>query len=143
MFYAGINPKIIQPIHKFHQAVFYVTNSSNFGQQWDFETRNDSEKQATIFLNGLSIRDTNIMSLKNEFLAFNDLMCPELKNMVVDIKEFYSIIQQGIFKKYNIRPAGNDIEVWNNLGDLIQYFCILFYETCLHAVVIDEIKITD
>lgn len=143
MFYAGINPKIIQPIHKFHQAVFYVSNSYNFGPQWDFETRNDSKKQKTIFLSGLSIRETNIMSLKNEFLAYNDLMCPELKNIVIDINEFYSIIQQGIFKKYNIRPAGNDIEVWNNLGDLIQYFCILFYETCLHAVILDEIKIDE
>jgi hypothetical protein len=30
MFYAGNNPEIIQPIHRFHQAVFYVPNSSKF-----------------------------------------------------------------------------------------------------------------
>lgn len=143
MFYAGINPDIIQPIHKFHQTVFYVSNSSNFRPQWDFETRNDSEKQVIIFLKALSIRDTDIMSLKDQFLAYDDLICPELKNNIIDRDDFYYKILEGIFEKYGIRPSGNNTEVWNNLGDLIQYFCILFYESCLHAVVIDEIKITD
>jgi hypothetical protein len=141
MFYAGINSEIIQPIHRFHQMVFYVPNSTNFRSQWDFETRNDQEKQAMIFLNAVSIRDTNIMSLKSGFLDYDDLMCPELKNRVIDRDDFYNTIQKGIFKKYNIHPAGKDPELWNNLGDLIQYFCILFYETCLHAVVLDDISL--
>jgi hypothetical protein len=143
MFYAGINPEIIQPIHRFHQAVFYVPNSSKFRPEWDFETRNDTEKQAIIFLNALSIRNTDIMSLKNKFLAYDDLMCPELKNDVIDKDDFYYTMQKAIFEKYNIRPAINNPEVWNNLGDLLQYFCILFYETCLHAVILDEIKIDE
>lgn len=143
MFYAGINPEIIQPIHRFHQAVFYVPDSSNFRPEWDFETRNDTEKQAIIFLNALSIRNTDIMILKNKFLAYDDLMCPELKNEVIDMNDFLYTIQKAIIEKYDIRPAGNDQEVWNNLGDLIQYFCILFYETCLHAVILDEIKNDD
>jgi hypothetical protein len=143
MFYAGINPEIIQPIHRFHQAVFYVPDSSNFRPEWDFETRNDTEKQAIIFLNALSIRNTDIMSLKNKFLAYDDLMCPELKNEIIDREEFYNVIKKAIIEKYDISPAGNDLEDWNNLGDLIQYFCILFYETCLHAVILDEIKIDE
>jgi hypothetical protein len=141
MFYAGINPKIIQPIHRFHQAVFYVPNSSKFRPEWDFETRNDTEKQAIIFLNALTIRNTDIMRIKNRFLAYDDLMCPELKNEVIDREEFYNAIKSAIIEKYDIRPAGNDPNDWNNLGDLIQYFCILFYETCLHAVILDEIEI--
>jgi hypothetical protein len=143
MFYAGINPEIIQPIHRLHQMIFYVPNSSNFRPQWDFETRNDEEKQVIIFLNACSIRDTDIMSLKNDFLDYNDLMCPELKNAIINRNDFYVEMKKGIVGKYDIRPAGQDIEEWNNLGDLIQYFCILFYETCLHAVVLDEIKIND
>jgi hypothetical protein len=143
MFYAGINPEIIQPIHRFHQAVFYVPDSSNFRPEWDFETRNDTEKQAIIFLNALTIRNTDIMSLKNKFLAYDDLMCPELKNEVIDREEFYNVIKKAIIGKYDISPAGNDLEDWNNLGDLIQYFCILFYETCIHAVILDEIKIDE
>jgi hypothetical protein len=143
MFYAGINPEIIQPIHRLHQMIFYVPNSSNFRPQWDFETRNDEEKQAIIFLNACSIRETDIMSLKNDFLDYDDLMCPELKNAIINRNDFYVAMKKGIVGKYDIRPAGQDIEAWNNLGDLIQYFCILFYETCLHAVVLDEIKIND
>lgn len=143
MFYAGINSEIIQPIHSFHQKVFYIPNSSSFRPQWDFESRNDAEKQAMVFLNALSIRETDILSLKSQFLEYDDLMCPELKNAVIERNELYITIQKGIITKYNILPAGNDPEVWNNLGDLIQYFCILFYETCLHAVVIDEIKIKE
>ena len=142
MFYAGINPEIIQPIHRFHQLIFYVPNSSNFRSQWDFETRNDSEKQAIIFLNAISIRDTEIISLKSQFLAYDDFMCPELKNNIIDVDEFYYKMQKEIHKKYNIMPADNNLEAWNNLGDLIQYFCIFFYETCLHAIVLNEI-ITD
>ena len=141
MFYAGINPSLIQPIHRLHQMVFYTPNSSDFRPQWDFETRNDSEKQAMIFLNAISIRDTNIMSSKGQFLDYDDLMCPELKNAVIDRDEFYNRIQKGIIGKYNIHPAGEDPELWNNLGDLIQYFCILFYETCLHAVVLEDISL--
>lgn len=143
MFYAGINPEIIEPIHRFHQAVFYIPDSSIFRPQWDFETRKDSEKQAIVFLNALSIRDTDIMSFNNQFLAYDDLMCPELKYSVIDRDEFYYKMQEGIFRKYDIRPAGNDPEVWNNLGDLIQYFCILFFETCVHALVLDEIIINE
>ncbi|MBK7691382.1 MAG: hypothetical protein IPK62_03025 [Bacteroidetes bacterium] len=143
MFYAGINPEIFQPIHRFHQFVFYVPDSHNFRPQWDFETRNDSDKQAIIFLNALSIRNTDIMSLKSQFLAYDDLMCPELKNCVIDRDEFYYTMKKGIIGKYNIRPAENEPEVWNNLGDLIQYFCILFYETCLHALVLDEVIINE
>lgn len=70
-------------------------------------------------------------------------MCPELKNDVIDRDDFYYTMQKAIFEKYNIRPAGNNPEVWNNLGDLLQYFCIIFYETCLHAVILDEIKIDE
>ncbi|EAZ94373.1 hypothetical protein FBBAL38_00015 [Flavobacteria bacterium BAL38] len=143
MFYAGINPSIIKPIHRLHQLLFYIPNSSDFRLKWDFEIRNDIEKQSMIFLNAISIRDTNIMSSKNEFLEFDDLMCPELKNAVIGRDEFYNYIQKGIIEKYGIRPAGKDIDVWNNLGDLIQYFCVLFYETCLHAVVLEKIKIDD
>ena len=83
------------------------------------------------------------MSLKSQFLDFDDFMCPELKNAVMDRDDLFYAIQKGIIGKYDIRPAGNDPEVWNNLGDLIQYFCIMFYETCLHAVIMDEIKINE
>jgi hypothetical protein len=143
MFYAGINPTIIGPIHRFHQLIFYIPNSSNFRPQWDFESRNDTEKQNIIFLNALSIRETDILSLKSHFLDYDDYMCPELNNAVIDRDELYYTIQKGIIGKYYIRPAGDDTEVWNNLGDLIQYFCILFYETCLHAVVLEKIIIDE
>jgi hypothetical protein len=139
MFYAGINPDIIQPIHWFHQSIFYAPNSVEFDTSWDFETRRDADKQINIFLSALSIRATDIMEFRNEFLIYEEFMCPELKDSKINANELFETIIMGIIRKYNIYPAQNDPEDWNNLGDLIQFFCILFYETCLHAVAIDEI----
>jgi hypothetical protein len=141
MFYAGIDPEIIQPIHRYHQLVFYSPNSYSLRSQWDFESRKDSEKQAFVFLNALAIRNTDILNIKDDYLAFDDLMFPELKNVVINRDLLYQKIQKGIFEKYGILPVGADPNVWNNLGDLIQYFCVLFYETCLHAIVIEDLKI--
>ena len=28
---------------------------------------------------------------------------------------------------------------WNNLGDFIQYCAILFYETAIHTIVVEEL----
>ncbi len=143
MFYGGINTDIIQPIHWFHQAIFYTPNSVEFGSSWNFETREDSDKQINIFLSALSIRNTDIMDLKSDFLTYKEFMCPELKNSKLNANELFETIIMGIIRKYNIYPAQNDPEVWNNLGDVIQFFGILFYETCLHAVVVDEITNND
>jgi hypothetical protein len=141
MFYTGINTNITQPIHRFHQYIFYIPNSTNFRSQWDFDSRNDFDKQGLIFLNAISIRNTDVMSSKSEFLKYDDLMCPELKNAVIQRDDLYNIILNGIISKYNIQPVSNEPEAWNNLGDLIQFYCILFYETCLHAIVLDNIKV--
>lgn len=135
------NPPIIQPVHRYHQHVFYAPKNNNLRSIWDFESRNDTKIEMDIFMNAVNIRNTDIMSLKNHFLAL-DLMCPELINASVNREEFYMTIVLAIHEKYGIAPARaiENQEVWNNLGDLIQYFCIFFYETCMHAVVLDEIN---
>jgi hypothetical protein len=139
MFYTGISPDIIKPIHLYHQLVFYVPNSNNLRPQWDFPSRNDTLKQASVFMCALSIRETDIIKLKKQFLTFDDCMCPDLKNQVISKNKLFYKIQTGIIKKYGISVDINNPENWNNLGDLLQYFCILFYETCLHAIFLKEI----
>ena len=47
-----------------------------------------------------------------------------------------------VHEKYHIAPVNQnnrDLMSWNNLGDFIQYCAILFYETSLHAAVVDEL----
>ena len=43
-----------------------------------------------------------------------------------------------VFEKYHIAPTNGE-GGWNNLGDFIQYCAVLFYETCLHAIVVEEL----
>lgn len=140
MFYSGINQQITQPIHKFHQLIFYTPNSSEFRPEWDFTNRDDKKNEIMVFMNALAIRKTNLIDLKDDFLNFNDFMLPELKNMTLDKDEFYARIRFGITQKYGLQPVQKDVDIWNNLGELIQYYGILFYETCLHAMVLDKIE---
>jgi hypothetical protein len=139
MFYAGMNPKIVQPIHRLHQIIFYSPGSSSLRPEWDFESRNDKQKETMVFMNALAIRNTEIMSSRNQFLAFDDFMCPNIKGSRMIKSEFFRAIIKGIFDKYGVLPVDDDPDNWNNLGDLIQYFGILFYESALHAVVLEEI----
>jgi hypothetical protein len=139
MFYGGMDQTIVQPIHRFHQFIFYMSNSASLRPEWDFENREDEEKEAMIFLNAITIRKTEIMNLKSKYLQFDDFMCPDLKHAKLDRNEFYNRIRMGIYEKYMILPVDRNQDIWNNLGDLIQYFGILFYETCLHSIVLDEL----
>ena len=43
-----------------------------------------------------------------------------------------------VFEKYHIAPTNGE-GGGNNLGDFIQYCAVLFYETCLHATVVEEL----
>lgn len=140
MFYGGLDHKIIEPIHTFHQFIFYNPGSSEFRSEWDFENRDDKKSEMMVFINALSIRETSLNQNKEPFLNFKDFMIPELKNLSISKDELYYRIKQGITQKYGLYPVQEEVDIWNNLGELIQYFGVLFYETCLHAMVLDRVE---
>jgi hypothetical protein len=143
LFYGGIDPTITKAIHRFHQFIFYQSNSIELREVWDFKLENGQKMQDLVFINAQSIRETDVISLREHFLAFDDFMNPALKNAKMTLNEFYYQILVGIKEKYNINPCNKEQNHWNNLGDFIQFLGILFYETCLHAIVLDEIIETE
>jgi hypothetical protein len=71
-----------------------------------------------------------------------------LINASININDFLTAILEVIKSKYAINGYQEFIDgyeakidtTWNNKGDYIQFLVILFYETCLHALVVKEIK---
>ena len=100
----------------------------------------DEEIQAMILHYGAEIRETNLIEQKEAFLNSGEIYVKDLVGASVTKGEFYgSVINKAVYEKYQIRHA-DGTPSWNNLGDLIQYYAILFYETCLHAMVLGELK---
>ena len=140
MFYAGIDQHIVQPIHKFHQYIFYENGSSKFLDDWDFSKRNDEFSQYQILFNATHIRETGLYAHRNVFIKYGDFHNSELINSTIDKVDFFNKMFSVVYEKYKIVPVNGE-PIWNNTGDIMQYFAILFYETCLHAMVLN--KITD
>ena len=70
-----------------------------------------------------------------------------LINATINENGFLNAILNVIYSKYSINGSDEFIAGigskwdtgWNNKGDYIQFLVILFYETCLHALVVEEI----
>ena len=146
LFYGGIDPKIITPIHQYHQHIFYsVTKwkfslentSSNFS--WKFNLKEDSAFAINIFKYAIKIRETDIINIKDVVINSGQVYKNELKGQKIDMIKFYQEILDVLIEKYNINPPGEKYS-WNNLGDLLQFLAILFYETCLHSIILDHIE---
>ena len=146
LFYGGIDPKIITPIHQYHQHIFYSVikwkfslenTSSNFS--WKFNLKEDSAFAINIFKYAIKIRETNIINIKDVVINSGQAHKNELKGQKIDMIKFYQEILDVLNEKYNINPPGEKYS-WNNLGDLLQFLAILFYETCLHSIILEHIE---
>lgn len=137
VFFGNSNPKITQPIHLFHQYIFYQPGELHLREMWDFKGK-EEDLLLSIFHNALEIRNTYLYKSKPEFLQSDIIFNSELKGMSLKKQLFSEEVQKIIYTKYNI--AFNRNVEWNNRGDFIQYLCILFYETTIHAMVLDEIE---
>ena len=146
LFYVGIDPNIITPIHQHHQHMFYSkihwkfsleNTSSNFS--WKFNIEDDSAFATNIFKYAIKIRETDLINKKEAFINSGMVYKKELKGQKIDMIKFYQEILDVLIKKYNINPPEEKFS-WNNLGDLVQYLAILFYETCLHSIILEDIE---
>jgi hypothetical protein len=139
MFYGGMDQHVIKSIHMYHQHLFYVPETSNFSKDWDFSEDNDEETQSYILHFAAQIRKTDLYTQRENFIEYGDIHNRGLINASINKGDFYNAVVRTVYEKYGILPA-DGTPSWNNVGDLMQYFAILFYETCLHAMVLKELK---
>lgn len=149
MFYGGIDPAIIMPIHHFHQHAFYSkiawkfslkNTSANFSCPFSLE--GDSEFQSVILHYASRIKDSGLVDNKTPFIDSEEVFNKGLINSKIDKYEFYGLMFKVVHEKYHIAPVNQnnrDLMSWNNLGDFIQYCAILFYETAIHTIVVEEL----
>jgi hypothetical protein len=144
---SGLFP-IAQSIHKFHQFAFYKANSTELKEHWLFNKVTDQGSALRIFAQAQSIRETNIKDGLDATKFSKEVYNSSLINASININDFLTAILEVIKSKYAINGYQEFIDgyeakidtTWNNKGDYIQFLVILFYETCLHALVVKEIK---
>jgi hypothetical protein len=150
-FYGGQNSKlfpIAQSIHLYHQYIFYKENSSELRNEWLFNHDVEEGSAISIFLNAINIRKTNLKENAEAIKQSGEVYDSNLIDARIGTNEFLKAILGVIQSKYSINGYDEFMHgegakwntTWNNKGDYIQYLVILFYETCLHALVVDEIK---
>jgi hypothetical protein len=149
-FYGGQNSKLFpvaQSIHLYHQYIFYKENSSELRNEWLFNHDVEEGSALSIFLNALNIRKTNLKENAEAIKNSGEVYESSLIDAQIDTNDFLKAILGVIQSKYSINGYDEFVQgegakwntTWNNKGDYIQYLVILYYETCLHALAVDEI----
>jgi len=136
-FTAGINPDILKPIHTWHQIVFYKDGTTKLNDAVTFEI--DAKQTIYVFGKASQMRE-GLLGLGDRYLKNNDLAMPELKGQTRSLNDLLNDLQNILVSKYNIYAFPT---AWNHRGEYIQFLAILFYETCLHAMVLKEITQSD
>jgi len=139
--------RIARPIHLYHQVVFYKEKSSEFRDEWLFAKDNEEGSAISIFINALNIRKTILIQNPEIVKQSGEVFNQSLINSKIGANDFLKAILEVIQSKYSINGYDEFVNgkgtkwnsTWNNKGDYIQFLVILFYETCLHAIVIDDL----
>lgn len=150
-FYGGQGSKlfpIAQSIHLYHQFIFYKENSIELKDEWLFNKNTNEGSALMVFLNALNIQKTNLKEEGNVIKQSGEVYDSSLIDAKISTNDFLNAILKVIQSKYSINGYEEFVEgdkakwntIWNNKGDYIQFLVILFYETCLHALVVDEMQ---
>lgn len=139
--------QVVQIIHRYHQIIFYKENSIELRDEWPFNKEVDDGSAALVFVHALNIHRTKLNESADLIKQSGEVYDPTLISAKIDVNDFLKAILEVIQSKYSINGyeefvagAGAKWNTnWNNKGDYIQFLVILFYETCLHALVVDEI----
>ena len=134
-------------IHLYHQHLFYKENSSEFRNEWFFIHDKEEGSAFSIFFNALNIRNTNLIENAEIVKQSGEVFNPKLINAKIGFNDFLNAVLEVIQSKYSINGYDEFVKgegakwntIWNNKGDYIQFLVILYYETCIHAMVIDEL----
>lgn len=138
MFYEGIESRVSKPIHKFHQRVFYKPESTEFNEEWDFCLDSYKDILFKIFSYAVYIRQSNLFSQREEVMQYGNIHSNTLVNAKVDMADFTGEILALMSDKYQIELPSEEVG-WRHLGEFVQFSAILFYESCLHAMVIEDL----
>jgi hypothetical protein len=135
-FYKGIPRNILGPIHEFHQVIFYEPGTTKLRKSWNSF---NEESIIGVFINAAKIRLSHLFNSQEEFLQFNDMHMPELKGASININDLFKLMQHLISDKYGIKLYAK----YNHTGEFMQALGVLFYETCLHAMVLKNLDYED
>lgn len=138
---------IVQSIHRYHQFIFYKENSIKLKNQWLFNKDTNEGSAMMVFINALNIHKSNFKENVNFIKYSGEVYDSSLIDTKIRTSDFLMAILDVIRSKYSIDVNKELVEadgaqwntIWNNKGDYIQFLVILFYETCLHALVVKKI----
>ena len=133
----GIDMAILAPIHRFHQILYYENGTTTFREVWDFNTKNRDFIIAQTFHNAITIRQSGLVTDKTIYTKSGEIFDKALIGQNQDKSTFFISIQNVLLHKY-----GYDIEFDKprSTGEFIELIAMLYYETCLHSIVLDEIN---
>jgi hypothetical protein len=136
-FTMGIDMAILAPIHRFHQFLFYENGTSTFREVWDFNTEDQHFLIVQTFHNAITIRQSGLVTDKTIYTMSREIFDKALIGQKLDKLTFFASIQNVLSQKY-----GYDIEFDKprSTGEFIELIAMLYYETCLHSIVLDEIN---
>ena len=99
MFYGGIDPTIIQPIHRFHQHVFYSKPGWRFSSEktstnfsCPFSIVDDIKFQSTILHYAMRIKESGLADDKTPFIESGQVFNKELIDLKIDINQFCGLV---------------------------------------------------
>jgi hypothetical protein len=150
-FYGGQDSNlfpIAKSIHHYHQFIFYKEESIELKEFWKFNQKSDEGSAILVFHNALNIHKTNLKQTANLIKQSGEIYDTKLIDAKISTNDFLNAILHVIQSKYSISGFNEFIkgwdakwdDGWNNKGEYIQFLVILFYETCLHALVTKEIE---
>lgn len=147
----GINSGLMnsyKPIHQFHQYLFYKEGTSEIRDEWQFEKHNQIGSALPVFLNAMNIKQTGLVEDDIiDKIDIKEVFNKDVINQSITKNQLLNIVLNVINEKYGIaynyeftnNAEGWNDGGWNNKGEYIQFLVALYYETCLHAMVVEEI----
>jgi len=135
-FYITANRDIAKLIHQYHHQLFYTNNPRKVRREWNFEKEKRGIIISQIIHNAINIRNSIVKNKKDIFLASNQYILNDLKNGTISKNDFKGTMQY-ILESYYEMNLDDVIENYTH-AEFLQACAILFYETCAHAMIIDE-----
>lgn len=136
--YPSVNGDIVKHIHYFHHHTFYTNNPRKVRREWNFEKEKRGIIISQIIHNAMNIRNSVVMTSQPIFLKSDQYILNDLKGVSITRNDFKATIQHLLENYYEM----NIDEVINDYthAEFLQACAILFYETCAHAMIIEEFK---
>ena len=140
LLYKGMDSKVITHIHKFHQVLFYEPGTSRLRDAFRFNELERGLLLSQVLHNSANFRNhREAMAFRKNFLDLGEYYIASLKNKIVTRSELYSNIDLILKEKYKM-DLDQQLK-YGNIGDFMQFLGIVFYETCMHAMILEKVEL--